>query len=388
MGFVKSDRLSKIPPYLFIEIDRLKREAIDAGKDVINLGIGDPDRPTPGFIIDRMAEAMRDPANHRYPFDFGVPEFQQEAAAFFRRRFEVDFEPGSELITLIGSKEGIGHLPMAVINAGDTVLVPQPGYPVYQAAAIIAGGEPYHMPLSAERGWTPDLDAIPSEVAERASLMYLNYPNNPTAAVATYEFFERAVEFARKYGLVIAQDAAYSEVYYEEKPISIMQVPGAREVAVEFHSLSKTFNMTGWRIGFVAGGRDIIAALSQVKGNMDSGQFNAIQWAGIEALKRTDHPDVTATLEAYRNRRDALVDGMTSIGWKIQRPAATFFTWIQCPDGVDSMTVVTRLLKEADVVTVPGVGFGEPGEGYIRVALTIDAERIQEAIERIQRIDW
>ena len=388
MGFVKSERLGKLPPYLFIEIDKKKRAAIAAGKDVISLGIGDPDMPTPTFIIDAMARAIRDPANHCYPFDEGVPAFRAQAAEFFKQRFGVDFDPTSEVLTLIGSKEGIGHLPMAVINPGDNVLVPDPGYPVYQSASIIAGGVPWYMDLTAENNWMPDLDAIPAEVARNARLMYLCYPNNPTAAVATREFFGRAVAFAKKHDIVIAQDAAYCEVHYEARPISIMEVDGARDVAVEFHSLSKTFNMTGWRLAFIVGNREIIAALAQVKGNMDSGQFNAVQWAGAEALANVDHPDVLANLRTYKQRRDVLVDGLTGIGWEVDRPQATFYAWAKCPPGRDSMTTCSRILQEADVVVTPGVGFGQAGEGYIRATVTAPAERIQEAVDRIGRIKW
>ena len=388
MPFEPSKRLQALPPYLFVEIDRKRREAVAAGKDVINLGIGDPDRPTPKFIVEKMAAAIEDPRNHRYPFDVGVPEFRRQAAASLDRKYGVAIDPDRELIALIGSKEGLGHLPLAVVNPGDAVLVPQPGYPVYAAAATFAGGVPYTLPLSEQSGWLPDLDAVPADVRGRASLMYLNYPNNPTAAVATQAFFERAVAFARKYDIVIAQDAAYADLFFDQPPLSILSVEGAKDVAIEFHSLSKTFNMTGWRIAFAAGNADVISALARVKSNMDSGQFNAIQAAGVEALTHPDHVQVRAMTDVYRERRDALVTGLQAAGIRVTKPTATFYVWAPCPGGLDSMTFASRVLEEASVVLIPGVGFGEAGEGYFRAALTIDVERINEAVERLKRIHW
>jgi LL-diaminopimelate aminotransferase len=390
MAFTKSQRLQQLPPYLFVEIDKAKRAAIAAGKDVINLGVGDPDQPTPKFIIDRMHEAVEDPKNHRYPFDEGVPEYRRQAAAWMLRRFGVAVNPDRELITLIGSKEGLAKLPLAVLNPGDVALVPQPGYPVYNAASVFAGGRVEFMPLAHERGWLPDLDAIPVSVASRARLMFLNYPNNPTAAVAPLAFYEKAVAFARKHNIIVCQDAAYSEVFFnaDQPPCSILQVPGAMDVAVEMYSLSKTFNMTGWRLGFAAGNERVIAALAQVKSNMDSGQFNAIQQAGLTAIAGQDRPEVSGQVEMYRQRRDALVDGLHKLGWRVDCPAATFYVWIRCPNGVDSMTVSRRLLAEANVVTIPGIGFGQPGEGYIRVALTVSVDRIREAVDRIGKVKF
>jgi len=388
MAFTKSQRLQQLPPYLFVEIDKARRAAIAAGKDVINLGVGDPDQPTPKFIIDRMHTAIEDPKNHRYPFDEGVPEYRRQAAAWMKQRFGVTVDADRELITLIGSKEGLAKLPLAVVDPGDFVLVPQPGYPVYNAASLFAGGQVFHMPLTHGNGWLPDLDAIPASIAGSARLMFLNYPNNPTAAVATPAFYRRVIDFARRHNIVVCQDAAYSEMYFDEPPCSILQTPGAAEVAVEMFSLSKTFNMTGWRLGFAAGNEQVIAALAQVKSNMDSGQFNAIQQAGLAALAGHDRPEVGALLAMYRQRRDALVDGLTRIGWRVDRPAATFYVWIHCPEGVDSMTTAKRLLAEVNVVTIPGIGFGQPGEGYIRAALTVSAERIAEAVQRIGTVKF
>lgn len=387
VGFEKSNRLQALPPYLFIEIDKKKRAKIASGADVINLGVGDPDRPTPKFIIDRMAKAIYDPSTHRYPFDEGVPAFRESARAFVENRFGVKLD-ASQVITTIGSKDGIAHLPLAVVNPDDIVLVPTPGYPVYHSGAIFAGGRPYKMVLREENGFLPDLDAIPSDVASQAKLMWINYPNNPTAAIAPLSFYERVVEFAAEHDILIASDLAYSETYFDEPPHSILQVPGAMERAVEFHSLSKTFNMTGWRIGFAAGNPAVIAALAQVKGNCDSGQFNAIQWAGKEALDHYDHPDVRAMTQTYRERRDLLCDGLSAIGIHTPRPAASFFVWGNCPAGYSSMDFVSRVLDEAAVVLVPGGGFGPDTDRYFRAALTVEVDRLQQAVERISKINW
>ncbi len=386
MPFTRTQRLQALPPYLFIEIDKKKRALMQAGKDVINLGVGDPDLPTHKFIIDEMAKAIYDPKNHRYPFDEGVPAFRQAAAAFMKRRFGVDLDADKNIITTIGSKDGIAHLPLAVVNPRDVVLVPQPGYPVYNTGALFAGGVPHVMPLLESNDFLPDLDAIPEEVKRRAKLIWLNYPNNPTAATAPIAFYEKAVALAHKYGWVIANDLAYGEVYFEAAPRSILEVPGAMDVAIEFHSLSKSFNMTGWRIGWAAGNPAIIAALGQVKGNVDSGQFNAIQVAGKVALEQYDHPDVKKQMAIYRERRDTLHTGLTNLGWKFRKPTAGFFCWANTPNGAKSMDLCARLLDEAFVVTVPGAGFGPAGEGFLRMALTVDVSRIEEAVTRIGKL--
>jgi LL-diaminopimelate aminotransferase len=388
MTWEKSDRLKALPPYLFVEIDKAKREAIAAGRDVINLGVGDPDRPTFDFIVEAMRQAVGDPANHRYPFDEGVPQFRAGCAAFMKDRYSVDLDPASEIITSIGSKDAIAHLPLAVVNPGQVVLVPRPGYPVYNSASIFAGAEPYYLNLTADNDWRPNLDAIPAEVAERARLIYVNYPNNPTSAVVDLAWYEGLVDWARRHRVIIAADAAYNEMGYEADPPSILQVEGASEVAVEFHSLSKTFNMTGWRLGWVAGNAEVIAALATVKGNVDSGQFNAVQWAGLAALEGYRRPEVVQQRETYRQRRDALCDGLASVGLEVTRPAATFYVWGRCPDGVDSMTFAKRCLNEADVVVIPGLGFGPTGEGCFRAALTVETERIAQAVERLGKLSW
>ncbi len=383
MSFTKSQRLQALPPYLFIEIDRKKRALMAAGKDVINLGVGDPDLPTHTFIIDEMAKAIYDPKNHRYPFDEGVPAFRQAAAKFMRKRFGVTADADKNIITTIGSKDGIAHLPLAIINPGDVVLVPQPGYPVYASGAIFSGGRVFHLPLLENNDFLPDLDAIPEDVRQQARLLWLNYPNNPTAATAPLSFCEKAVAMAKRYNWIIANDLAYGEVYFEHPPCSILQVPGAMDIAIEFHSLSKSFNMTGWRIGWAAGNPAVVAALGQVKGNVDSGQFNAIQVAGAAALEHYDHPDVKQQMDIYRRRRDTLHGGLSAIGWKFRKPTAGFFCWVNTPKGISSMDLCNRLLEEAHVVTVPGAGFGPAAEGYLRMALTVDESRLREAVTRI-----
>lgn len=390
MSFKKASRLEALPPYLFIEIDHKKRAAIAAGKDVIDFGVGDPDRPTPKFIIDRMAEAIYDPANHPYPHDAGAPEFKTTAAAWFEQRFGVKVDPVKEMLALIGTKEGLGHLPLAVVNPGDRTLVPQPGYPVYQSASIFAGGRPYIMPLTEDNLFLPDLDAIPADVLQEASLLFVNYPNNPTGAVADLGLFERCVELARRHNFVVCSDAAYCEMYFDsgDRPHSVMEVPGAKDVAVELHSLSKTFNMTGWRIGFAVGNPDVLAALAKIKGNMDSGQFNAIQHAAVTALRNIDGPEVAAIRDFYKTRRDLLVPGLNRLGFEVRTPRATFYVWARCPKGLDSMTCAARMLDECAIVAVPGIGFGAPGEGYVRFALTVEAERITEAVDRLGKLGW
>jgi len=386
MPFAKSQRLQALPPYIFIEIDKKKRALLAAGKDVINLGVGDPDLPTHKFIIDEMAKAIYDPKNHRYPFDEGVPAFRQAAAAFMQKRFGVVQDADKNILTTIGSKDGIAHLPLALINPGDVVLVPQPGYPVYNTGTLFAGGVPYLMPLLEKNDFLPDFDAIPEEIKRKTKLVWLNYPNNPTAATAPLAFYKKAVDLAHKYDWVIANDLAYGEVYFEEAPHSILEIPGGLDVAIEFHSLSKSFNMTGWRIGWAAGNPAIIAALGQVKGNVDSGQFNAIQVAGKVALDNYDHPDVKKQMAIYRERRDALHAGLTDLGWSFRKPSAGFFCWVNTPQGMPSMDLCAKLLEQAHVVTVPGAGFGPAAEGYLRMALTVDVARIKEAVARIARL--
>lgn len=388
MPFQPADRLNALPPYLFVEIDRRKRAALAAGVDVIDLGVGDPDRPTHRFLVDRLKTAVENPVYHRYPPDRGLAGFRQQVSAFFAQRYGVTLDPEREVLSLIGTKEGLGHLPLAVVNPGQAVLVPDPGYPVYHSATLFAGGTPHRMPLLEERGWLPDLDAIPLAVVRDAALMFLNYPNNPTGAVARLDFFEQAVDFARRHDLVIAQDAAYNEMGYDFQPPSILQVSGATDVAIELHSLSKTFNMTGWRLGFAVGNPEVLAALGRIKSNIDSGQFSAIQEVGIEAYQNMDRPELRQMRDTYRARADVLISGLRELGFRVRRLEATFYVWAGVPAGCDGMQVASRLLDEAAVVCIPGLGFGQAGRNFVRFALTVDADRIRRALDRMRAMKW
>jgi len=384
----ESDRLKALPPYLFAEIDRKKKAAVAAGRPVISLGIGDPDTPTPAFIVEAAQRAVADPATHPYALDRGDATFREAIARFFRKRFGVALDPATEILPAQGTKDTLSHLPMAMMNPGDVGLSPDPGYPVYNSSIAFAGGEVVRFPITPGGDYLPDLDAIDPAVLARATLIYLNYPNNPTAAAATRAFYEKAVAWAREHKVLIAQDAAYSEVYFEEPPVSILEVDGARDVAVEFHSLSKTFNMTGWRVGWVAGNADTIASLVRLKSNMDNGVFTAMQWAGAAALDGYDRPEIHDLRAMYRRRRDCLVTALEKAGLEVNRPEATFYVWVTCPGGLDSMTFADRLLAEADIVATPGIGYGPHGEGFVRFALTVPEEKLEEAAGRIAGLSF
>jgi LL-diaminopimelate aminotransferase len=396
---IRADRLKTLPPYLFAEIDRKKRAKREAGKDVIDLGVGDPDRPTPAFIMEAMEKAIRDPAWHRYPPGNGIRVFRQSAARFMERRFGVKVDPDRHITMCIGSKDGIAHLPLATVNPGDVVLNPVPGYPVYRSGAIFAGAEVVDMPLRAENGWLPDFDAVPAVARERARLVWTNYPNNPVAASADVAFYERLFDFCGGSGggrgTIAVSDQAYSEIWFDEPPVSLWQARNAeleKSLGIEFHSLSKTFNMTGWRIAFAVGHPEVIAALAALKENCDSGQFGAVQIAGAAALDHVDHPEVLRMRDTYRERRDAAVAGLRDIGCDVEPPGAGFFVWARCPERggrpMESMEFATRCLEEADVVLVPGAGFGETGRNFFRIALTVEVERIRAAVERMKNISW
>lgn len=384
----KADRIKNLPPYLFAQIDQMKGEIQQKGADIIDLGVGDPDLPTPPHIITALQEAARDPKNHRYPSYSGMIEFREAIAKWYQKRFHIFLNPHSEVISLIGSKEGIAHIPLAFINPHDIVLVPDPGYPVYNTATLFAGGNPYFMPLLKENNFLPDFSQIPEEILKKAKLMYLNYPNNPTAAVADYPFFEEAVKLAHHHQIILCHDAAYTELCFDEyRPLSILEIPGAKDVAIEFHSLSKTYNMTGWRIAFAVGNPEIIAALGKVKTNIDSGVVQAIQIAGITALLG-DQTSLIEMRTIYQERRDLLLTGLKEAGFEVATPKATFYLWITIPSGFTSTELTTHLLTKAAVVTTPGNGFGSSGEGYIRMALTVDKERIVEVVRRIKDLKF
>jgi len=385
--FNRAERLAKLPPYLFKEIDRKKEEVMARGVDIIDLGVGGPDLPTPAHIIDALKRAVEDPTNHRYPSYSGMKLFRQTVAKWYGERFGVGLDPASEVVILIGSKEGIAHFPLAFINPGDTVLVPTPAYPVYHIATLFAGGQSFFMPLLETNGFLPDLDAIPGDVADRAKVMFINYPNNPTSAVADTTFFDRVVEFAKTHEVIICHDAAYTEMAFDGfRPPSFLEAKGAKDVGLEFHSLSKTYNMTGWRIGFAVGNQEAIQGLGAVKSNIDSGAFQAIQLAGIEAITG-DQSCVEEMRQSYARRRDLIVQGLRESGLELIPPKATFYRWVRVPEGYTSASLATRLLEEAGLVVTPGNGFGEPGEGYIRIALTQNRQRLAEALERLKTMN-
>jgi LL-diaminopimelate aminotransferase len=384
-----AQRVESVPPYLFATIDRQIRDARRRGVDVISLGIGDPDLPTPAPVLEALAAAAADPALHRYPDYAGHPAFREAVAGYYARRFGVDLDPQREVLGLIGSKEGIAHLTWAIAGPGDVVLVPEPGYPVYAAQARLAGADVYPLPLTAAAGFLPDLDAVPAAVREQARLCWLNYPNNPTGAVAPREFLRDAVAWARAHDVLLASDLAYADVGFDGyRAPSILEIEGARDVAVEFYSLSKPYRMTGWRLGAAVGNADALAGLAVVKTNTDSGQFGAVQLAGVRALQ----PDLDAAVEegcrVYRRRRDAAVAALRRAGFQPPVPQATFYLWVPTPPGFTGGEVAERLLREAGVVVTPGAAYGSYGEGYIRVSLTLPDDRLEEACRRIAGVSF
>jgi LL-diaminopimelate aminotransferase len=382
----RAHRLDRLPPYLFAEIDRIKKKAQAEGRDIIDLGVGDPDKPTPMHIIEELHKSALEPANHKYALDLGLVQLRKAIANWYKRRFNVALDAETEVLPLIGSKEGIAHIPLAFVNHGDEVLVPDPCYPPYKSGTIFAGGVPYIMPLLAKNNFLPDLDAIDYQVAKRAKIMFINYPNNPTAAIATEEFFKKVIDFANENNIIVCHDAAYSEISFDGyRPLSFLEINGAKDVGIEFHSLSKTYNMTGWRLGFACGNKDVIAALGKVKSNIDSGIFQAVQFAGIVALEG-DQSHIDDINEIYQRRRNVLVDGLNKIGWKVAKPKATFYVWASVPPGYTSQELTKMLLEKANIVTTPGVGLGPNGEGYIRMALTVPEQRLKEAVDRIKRL--
>lgn len=383
MQFAK--RLEKIPPYLFAEIDRKRDEMVAKGVDIINMGVGDPDKPTPSPIVQAMHEAIDDASTHNYPPYQGTKDFREAAVRWMERRFGVkDLNPNTEVVSSIGSKEAIHNTFLAFVEAGDYTLIPDPGYPVYRTSTIFAGGEFHTMPLLPENSFLPDLDAIPQEVARKAKLLWINYPNNPTGALADLEFFEKLVAYCKQYDILLCHDHAYSEMAYDGyKPPSVLQVPGAKDIAIEFHSLSKSYNMTGWRVGFAVGSSHGIKGLGQVKTNVDSGVFKAIQRAAIAAYS-TSEQELQAVMSVYQNRRNIIVEGLQSLGWEIEAPKATLYVWAKVPQGYTSTEFVTLLLDKCGIIVPPGNGYGAAGEGFFRIALTVADERMHEAIKRMK----
>tara|TARA_B000000460_G_scaffold226200_1_gene180959 strand:+ start:519 stop:1697 length:1179 start_codon:yes stop_codon:yes gene_type:complete len=379
-----SDRLGKLAPYPFVEISRIIAEKRAAGADVVTFGIGDPDIPTPQPIIDKLLEASQDPPNHRYPETDGLPEVRRAIAHWYEQRFGIKLDPDKEVLPLIGAKEGIGHAAFCFLDPGDVALIPDPAYPVYGVGTMFAGAESHIMPLYEKNGWLPELDAIPGPVADAAKLMWLNYPNNPTSAVATHEDLAAAVAYCREKDIALLHDAAYSEVGYEGyRATSCMQVEGAKDVSLEFHSLSKTYNMTGWRFGMAVGNADMIKALFQIKANLDSGIPQAIQQMAIEAL--TGPQDcVDANVEIYQRRRDRVVKALTTLGLTVDVPRASLYIWARIPEGFTSAELAARLLEETDIVVTPGSSYGKYGEGYIRLSLTTPDEQVEKGCQRLE----
>ena len=379
-------RIEALPPYLFAKISRKIAEKRAQGVDVISFGIGDPDLPTPEHILESLREASRDPANHRYPETEGLPELRVAIVRWYERRFGVSLDPQREVLPLIGAKEGVGHIALCFIDPGDVALVPDPGYPVYAVGTMFAGGEAYYLPLTEENGFLPELDAVPADVLRKAKLLWLNYPNNPTGAVADLEFFERAAAFARRHGLAVLHDGPYSEVAFDGyRPPSFLQAEGAREVGIEFHSLSKSYNMTGWRIGMAVGNAETIDALMRVKSNLDSGVPQAVQRMAITALEGPQDC-IEEHNRVYQRRRDRLVAALQGLGLRLTLPKASLYVWARVPEGTTSVQFATRLLEEAGVVVTPGIGYGPSGEGYVRLSLTLPDERLEEGVRRLEAL--
>lgn len=387
MEFKFSDRLKNIPPYLFVEIDKAKRKAVSEGKDIIDLGIGDPDDGSPKEVIDSLYNAIKDSKNHHYPLDQGISALRNKIKDWYMKRFGVGLDPDKEVLALIGSKEGIAHMPLAFTNPGDISLVPDPCYPPYRGGTILADGLVHDMPLLEKNNFLPDLNRIDKAVLKKTKILYINYPNNPTSAVCEKGFFRDVVLFAKRYNLIVAHDAAYSEIAFDGyRPDSFLKVEGAKDVGVEFHSLSKTCNMTGWRIGFVCGNQKIVSGIAKVKANIDSGVFTAIQLAGVTAIDIAEKY-IDKMNRVYQERRDVLVEGLNKIGWAAKKPKATFYVWTAIPKPFkSSIEFAGMVLEKAGIVITPGIGMGKSGEGYVRMALTVSKDRMQEAVDRLKKI--
>ncbi len=376
-----ASRMDNLPPYLFARIDEMKAEQQKKGVDIIDLGVGDPDLPTPPHIVDALCQAAKDPSNHHYPSYLGMPAYRSAVADWYKTRFGVSLDAGKEVVALMGSKDGIAHIAEAFVNPGDYVLSPSPGYPVYRTGTLFAEGKIHEMPLTKENSFVPVLADIPKKIAKAAKILYINYPNNPTAAIAPAGFYSEVVDFARENDLVVVSDNPYSEIAYDGyRAPSFLETKGAMEVGIEMHSLSKTYNMTGWRIGMAVGNAEILAGLGRVKTNVDSGVFNAVQHAAITALSGPQDC-VKQACDIYQERRDVLINGLRGLGFDVPAPKATFYVWMPVND---CMAFAAKLLNEAGIVVTPGVGFGSSGEGYVRFAITRPVSRIREAIERMR----
>ena len=378
-----SERMNRVPPYLFVQISRKIAEKKAQGIEVISFGIGDPDIPTPDYVVDALGDASHDPPNHRYPESEGLPEFREGVADWYLRRFGVQLDPEKEVISLIGAKEGIGHVAFCFLDAGDVALVPDPGYPVYAMGTLFAGGESYMLPLTEQNDWLPVLDAIPDDIARKAKLLWLNYPNNPTGAVTDLDYFSKAIEFAKTYDIAVMHDACYTEVAYDGyRPPSFLQADGAMDVGIEFHSLSKSYNMTGWRIGMAVGNAEMIEALLTIKSNLDSGVPQAVQHMAIEAMKRPLE-SVDDRNAVYQARRDRIVPVLKDMGMKVESPKAGLYIWAGVPEGYTSAEFAEKLLEDTDVLMIPGGNYGAAGEGYVRLSITLQDDLIDKALDRV-----
>ncbi|MDR1394759.1 MAG: LL-diaminopimelate aminotransferase [Deltaproteobacteria bacterium] len=383
-----SERLKALPPYLFKELDRIRDEVRSRGTDVIDLGVGDPDRPTPGHVIEALHRAALDPANHQYPVYSGMNSCLDVVAGWYKKRHGVELNPAAEVCSLIGSKEGLAQFPLAFLNPGDITLAPEPAYPVYRSGTLFAGGVTHFMPLLEKNGFLPDYRAVPEEILRKTKIIWVNYPNNPTGAAASLEFYRDLVDFARPRNIIVASDAAYSEVTWSGRPHpSILEVPGAKETAIEFHSLSKTYNMTGWRIGWAAGSAQLIKGLGLVKSNVDSGVFQAVQLAAMAALEGPQGM-VEAMGELYRQRRSVMEKALEAAGLAVFPTEYTFYVWFKVPQGLKSAEFASRVLNEAGVVVTPGNGFGPSGEGWARLALVQEVPRLEEAAARLAKLKF
>uniref|UniRef100_B8HRQ3 Aminotransferase class I and II n=1 Tax=Cyanothece sp. (strain PCC 7425 / ATCC 29141) TaxID=395961 RepID=B8HRQ3_CYAP4 len=386
MDWIKpADRLGALPTYVFARLDELKARAREQGIDLIDLGMGNPDGLAPQPVIDAAIAAFAEPRYHGYPPFEGTAGFRRSITQWYKRRYNVELDPEGEALPLLGSKEGLTHLALAYVNPGDLVLVPSPAYPPHFRGPALAGAEIYPLLLKPENDWLIDLSAIPEQVAERAKILYFNYPSNPTAAIAPREFFEEIVQFARHYQILLVHDLCYAELAFDGyQPVSLLEIPGAKEIGVEFHTLSKTYNMAGWRVGFVVGNRHVIQGLRTLKTNLDYGLFSVLQTAAETALNLPDSYLQTVQ-NRYRTRRDFLINALEELGWKIPKTKATMYLWVPCPPGLSSTDFALKLLQETGVVVTPGNAFGAGGEGYVRVSLIAECDRLQEAVDRLRQ---
>jgi LL-diaminopimelate aminotransferase len=380
-----ADRLASLPPYVFARLDELKANARAEGIDLIDLGMGNPGGPTPAPVVEAAIAAIQDESNHGYPPFEGTASFRQTITSWYHRRYGVTLDPDGEALPLMGSKEGLGHLAMAYINPGDVVLVPTPSYPAHFRGPAIAGADIHTIPLKAENDWVLDFNDIPEALAARAKVLYFNYPNNPTGAVAPRKFFEEAVAFGRRHQILLIHDLCYAELAFDGyQPTSLLEIPGGKDISVEFHTLSKTYNMAGWRVGFVVGNRHVIQGLRTLKTNLDYGIFSALQKAAEAALELPDHY-LEAVQLRYRTRRDFLVEALATLGWQVTKPTAAMYLWVACPPGLSAADFAFLLLQKTGVVVTPGTAFGEGGEGYVRISLIEDCDRLAEAVERLRQ---